>query len=279
MSNDPSQIVTRIRARKGWLVAIDFRELWRYRELVYYLLVREIKGKHRQTALGPLWILLRPVISMLLYTLIFGVVAKMASDGLPYPLFNYSALVPWTFFTTAVLGAANSLLEYREMIKKVYFPRMLIPLVGVLSALVHFIAAFLVLLLLMSRYGYVPGWEIAYLPVYLLLTSILALGAGLWLAPWLVHFHDMANVRDWLLLGWMYATPVVYAMSSIPEKYHTLYRLNPMTNVIQGFRWCLLGVGDPPGMMLGVSFLIAIPILISGALYFRHAERNIVDVV
>lgn len=275
----PIPPVTRIRARKGWLPRLDLAELWYYRELVYFLLLRELKGKHRQMAFGPLWIILRPIVSMLLYTLVFGVIAKMKSDELPYQLFNYSALVPWTLFTTAVLGAANSLMDYREMLKRVYFPRLLVAVVGVLSSIVYFAASFLVLLALMAYYGYYPGWQIVFVPVYLGLTCLLALGVGLWLAPALVHFHDMANLRDWLLLGWMYATPVVYSMSdAVPERWHTLYRLNPMTNVIQGFRWSLLGVGDPPNHMLAISFLTTGLVVVTGALYFRSAERSIVDV-
>ena len=253
--------------------------MWEYRDLLYFLLWRDVKGRYRQMALGPLWIVIRPLMSMVLYTIIFGAVAKFPSDGLPYPIFAYSALLPWMFFSRGVAQAANSLVSSQSLISKVYFPRLIVPLVGVLSGLIDFIISFVVLLVMMAYYGIWPTWTVLTIPLYLLLAAATALAVGLWFAAWIVHYRDVGDVLGYIIQGWMYATPVVYAMSLIPEQWRLLYRLNPMTVVIEGFRWALLGTGQPPDRTSLASALLVLPVLISGAYYFRRTERTIVDVV
>ncbi|HPG00730.1 MAG TPA: ABC transporter permease [Kiritimatiellia bacterium] len=266
-----------IRAYKG-LVPLGLRELWNYRDLIYFFLWRDIKGRYRQMALGPLWIIIHPLLNMFIFTLIFGMVAKLPSDGIPYPIFNYAALLPWGFFGGALFAAANSLLSYRNLISKVYFPRLVAPVVGVLSGLVDLGISFLVFLGMMWWYGFPLTLAVLWLPVYLLLAAMTALAVGLWMASWIVHFHDVADMLSYAVKFWMYATPIVYATSMIPVRWQAVYRLNPMTNVVEGFRWALCGAGDPSFKMLGISFLVVTPILISGAYYFRKTERSIVDI-
>jgi lipopolysaccharide transport system permease protein len=266
-----------IQPTKGW-GSLALHEIWEYRDLLYFLIWREIKGRYRQMALGPLWIILRPLLNMVVFTLIFGTVAKLPSNGVPYPLFTYSALLPWTFFVGAVTGASNSLLSYKDLMAKVYFPRLLVPIVSVLSSFVDFMISFLILLGMMVGYGYVPTWAIFTVPLYLILAAATALTVGLWSASWIVHYHDVSEVVSYLVRGWMFVTPVVYAISIIPERWLTLYRLNPMTNVIEGFRWALLGTGQPPDLLFFISALLIVPLLIAGAFYFRRTERTIVDI-
>lgn len=274
---EQKQPVLLIQPTKGW-GRLALHEVWEYRDLLYFLLWRDIKGCYRQMALGPLWIVLRPLFNMVLFTLIFGTVAKLPSDGIPYPLFTYSALLPWTFFSGALTGAANSLLGYKNLIAKVYFPRLVIPIVSVLSALVDFSISFLILLGMMLFFGYYPTWVIFTIPLYLLLAAATALAVGLWVASWIVHYRDINEILVYFLRVWMYASPVVYAISLIPEGWQILYRINPMTNVIEGFRWVLLRTGNPSHVMFIFSGFLIIPLLVSGAFYFRRTERTIVDI-
>ena len=269
--------VLTIQPTKGW-GRLGLRDIWEYRDLLYFLLWRDVKGRYKQMALGPLWIVLHPILNMAIFTVIFGMVAKLPTDGAPYPVFAYTALLPWTFFSSAVMGAANSLLSHRHLITKVYFPRLIVPIVSVLSGLIDFAISFCILLGMMVWFGYMPGWQIITLPMFLLLAAMTALAVGLWSATWIVHYHDVAEVLGYLLRGWMYATPVVYAVSMIPERWRGVYRLNPMTNVIEGFRWALLKTGTPPDGFFWLSVLLVAPLLISGAYYFRRAERTIVDI-
>ena len=269
--------VLTIQPTKGW-GRLGLRDIWEYRDLLYFLLWRDVKGRYKQMALGPLWIVLHPILNMAIFTVIFGMVAKLPTDGAPYPVFAYTALLPWTFFSSAVMGAANSLLSHRHLITKVYFPRLIVPIVSVLSGLIDFAISFCILLGMMVWFGYMPGWQIITLPMFLLLAAMTALAVGLWSATWIVHYHDVAEVLGYLLRGWMYATPVVYAVSMIPERWRGVYRLNPMTNVIEGFRWALLKTGTPPDRFFWLSVLLVAPLLISGAYYFRRAERTIVDI-
>jgi len=266
-----------IHARRGW-VPLGLSEIWDFRELVFFFLWRDVKGRYRQMALGPLWVILHPLMNMVLFTLIFGMVANLPSDDIPYPLFSYSALLPWTFFSGALLSVSNSLLQYRNLISKVYFPRLIIPLVAVLSGVFDFLVSFVVLMGMAFFYGYYPTWQMLLIPLYLLLAGITALAVGLWLASWVVHFHDIADLLSYAVRAWMFVSPVVYASSLVPERWQTLYHLNPMTNVIEGFRWALLGTGSAPGLMLWISFLIVIPLMVGGAYYYRLTERSIVDV-
>jgi len=266
-----------IQATKGW-GRLALHEVWEYRDLLYFLLWRDVKGRYKQMALGPLWIVLHPLVNMVMFTLIFGLVAKLPSDGVPYPIFTYTALLPWTFFSGAVMAAANSLLSHRHLIAKVYFPRLIVPIVGVISGLIDFSISLLILLGMMVFYGYGLSWRILTIPGFLLIAAMVALAVGLWSASWIVHYHDVNEILGYMVRGWMYVTPVVYAMSIIPERWRTLYRLNPMTNVIEGFRWALLGTGQAPDGLFLISSLCIIPILIAGAFYFRRTERTIVDI-
>ena len=267
-----------IQPTRGW-GSLALHEVWEYRDLLYFLIWRDIKGRYRQMALGPLWIVLRPLFNMVLFTLIFGTVAKLPSDGIPYPLFTYTALLPWTFFAGAATGAANSLLGYKDLIAKVYFPRLIVPVVSILSALIDFCMSFVILLGLMVFYGYYPTWTAIFmLPLYLFLAGATALSVGLWVASWIVHYHDVNEILSYIIRGWMYITPVVYASSIIPERWQWLYRLNPMTNVIEGFRGTLLETGQPSELMFLLSLLLIVPLLISGTFYFRRTERTIIDI-
>ncbi len=266
-----------IQPTTGW-GRLALHEVWEYRDLLYFLLWRDVKGRYKQMALGPLWIVLRPLFNMVLFTLIFGVVAKLPSEGVPYPIFTYTALLPWTFFSGALMAAANSLLNHRHLIAKVYFPRLIVPIVGVISGFIDFSISLLILLGMMVFYGYGVSWKIFTLPIFLCIAAMTALAIGLWCASWIVHYHDVNEMLSYVVRGWMYVTPVVYAISIVPERWRTLYRLNPMTNVIEGFRWALLGTGQAPDMICLISTLAVVPILISGAFYFRRTERTIVDI-
>ena len=269
--------IQRIQPVSG-LVPLNLHELWEYRELIVFFFLRDVKGRYRQMALGPLWVVLAPLVNMVLFTVIFGRIAKLPSDGIPYPLFTYSALLPWAFFAGSLTTAAGSLLNYRQLISKVYFPRLTIPLVGMLSALFDFFISFLILIGMVLAFGYSIGFSILLVPVFLLLAALTGLAVGLWAASWIVHFRDVNTVLNYVVRVWMYASPVVYASSLVPEKLRLLYRINPMTNMIEWFRWAVLGVGEPDLKMLLLSFAIVIPVLIGGAYYYRRTERSIVDI-
>lgn len=269
--------VTRIEAARG-LIPLNLGELWEYRELLFFMLARDIKGKYRQMAFGPLWMVINPIMNVVLFSIVFGVVAQLPSDGIPYPLFNYSAMLPWMLFSGTVFAAAGSLTGQKHLISKVYFPRLILPLVGVLSALVDFAISFVLLLALGLYYGYAPGWTSLMVPIYLLLAGAAGLAIGLWFAGWIAHFNDVNAILGYIIRLWMYATPVVYASSMVPERYMALYKLNPLTTVVEGMRWALYGVGEGSISRLLTSFAIVIPLLIGGAYYFRRAERSIVDV-
>jgi lipopolysaccharide transport system permease protein len=229
-------------------------------------------------ALGTLWVVLMPLGTLAVNTFIFGLIAEMPSDGLPYPLFNYAALLPWAFFAGIVNGTANSLLANHGLMKKIYFPRLVAPIVQVLNQLFNSAIAFAILLGMMLLYGYTPTWTILTIPAFLLLAILTGLAVGLWVAPWIVHYRDVSKVLNFGMTFWMYLTPVVYAVSVIPDNLLTLYRLNPMVNVVEGFRWAVLGTGEGPSAMLLVGYALVLPLLIGGMYYFRRAERSIVDI-
>jgi lipopolysaccharide transport system permease protein len=269
--------VTVIEPVHRW-VPLNLHEIFEFRDLLRFLIQREIKSRYRQMALGPLWIVLAPILNMVIFTIIFGKVAQLPSDGIPYPLFSYAALLPWTFFSTAATTAANSLQSYKNIISKVYFPRLVVPLAGIISALVDFGCSFLVLLGMMAWYGFWPSWGLLIIPLLLVVTAAAGLAVGLWFATWIVHFRDVGTILNFGLRAFMYAAPVVYAMSIVPERWLFWYRLNPIANVIDSFRWALLGKGTAPDVLFAASVLIIVPFLISGAYYFRRTERNIVDI-
>ncbi|MFL6198019.1 MAG: ABC transporter permease [Thermoanaerobaculia bacterium] len=270
--------VTRIRPSRGW-VALGLRELWEYRELLWFLVWRDVKVRYKQTVLGAGWAILQPVATMIVFSLFFGRLARMPSDGLPYPVFSFAGLVPWTFFSQGLSQSANSLVGSHNLITKVYFPRLAIPIATVLAGLVDFALAFLVLLVLMLVYGIVPGPEVLALAPLLLLALVTALGAGLWLSALNVQFRDVRYIVPFLTQLWLFLTPIAYPSSLLGEPWRTVYGLNPMAGVVEGFRWALLGTGEPPGAMLAASVLAALALLASGALYFRRTERTFADVI
>jgi lipopolysaccharide transport system permease protein len=267
-----------IQPSKGW-IALKLRDLWEYRELLYFLVWRDIKVRYKQTALGAAWAIIQPFFSMVVFSVFFGKLAKMPSDGIPYPIFAYSALVPWTFFANGLAQSSNSLVDSANLIKKVYFPRLTIPIANVLGGLVDFSIAFTVLLGLMLWYGIMPTARILWLPLFLLLALVTALAVGLWLAVLNVEYRDVKYTIPFLTQFWMYATPIVYPSSLLSEPWRTIYGLNPMVGVVEGFRWALLGAKTAPGPIIAVSAVAALILLVGGAFYFRRMEKTFADVV
>lgn len=270
--------VTLIRPSEGW-AAPNLHELWRYRELVYFLVWRDVKVRYKQTALGVIWAVLQPVLAMVVFSLFFGRLAGIPSDGVPYPIFSFAALVPWTFFAHGLSQASNSLVGSQNLITKVYFPRLAIPVATVLSGLVDFGIAFLVLVGMMLFYSLSPGAESVWLLPLVLLALVTALGTGLWLSALNVQYRDVRYVVPFLTQFWLFVTPIAYPSSLLGEPWRTVYGVNPMAGVVEGFRWALLGTDTAPGGMIAVSSLVAVLLLISGALYFRRMERTFADVI
>ena len=267
-----------IKPSKGW-VSLKLDELWQYRELLYFLTWRDIKVRYKQTALGAAWAIIQPFFTMVVFSLFFGKLAKLPSDGIPYPIFAYAALVPWTFFANGLSQSSNSLVGSSNLIKKVYFPRLAIPLATVLSEAVDFVLAFTVLLGMMLYFGIMPTLNTLYLPLFLLLALVTSLGVGLWLSAMNVQFRDVRYVVPFITQFWMFATPIAYSSSLLPQPWRTLYGLNPMVGVVEGFRWALLGTNTAPGPIVAVSSLAALIILVTGAFYFRRMEKTFADVV
>ena len=270
--------VVRIVPSKGW-VPLKLRDLWEYRELLYFLIWRDIKVRYKQTVLGAAWAVLQPFFTMVVFSLFFGRLAKMPSDGLPYPIFSYAAMVPWMFFANGLSQTSSKLVGSGALIKKVYFPRLVIPLAAVCSGAVDFVLAFLVLLGMMLYYGIVPTHAALWLPMFFLLALVTALGAGLWLSALNIQFRDIQYVIPFLTQIWLFATPIVYPSSLVPASWRPLYALNPMVSVVEGFRWALLGSATAPGIMVGASVLAALTLLVGGAFYFRRMESTFADVV
>ena len=262
----------------GW-VSLRLRELWEYRELVYFLTWRDIKVRYKQTVLGAVWAILQPLLTMLVFSLFFGRLAKMPSDGIPYPLFSMAGLVPWTFFAFGLTQSSNSLIASANMIKKIYFPRLIIPLATVLSGAVDLVLAFGLLLGMMFWHGVHLTANIFYLPLFVLLAFVTSLGVGLWLSALNVKYRDIRYVVPFLVQFWMYATPIAYPSSLLKEPWRTVFGVNPMVGVVEGFRWSLLGVNTQPGPLVWLSAAVALLLLISGAFYFRRMERMFADIV
>lgn len=263
---------------EGW-ADIGFRELWDYRELLYFLTWRDVKVRYKQTALGAAWAIIQPLFMMLVFSLFFGRLAKIPSDGIPYPIFTFCALLPWQLFAHALTESSNSLVANERLITKVYFPRLVVPIAAVLGGLVDFAVAFAILLVMMFYYGIVPTWAIVTLPGFILLAVMTALGVGLWLSALNVKYRDVRYTINFLIQFWLFATPVAYPSSLVPAKWRALYGLNPMAGVVEGFRWALLGKQEAPGAMLWVSVAVVIAILIGGLYYFRRMEQQFADVV
>ncbi len=271
-------VVTTIAPSRGW-VSLQLPDVWEYRELLFFLVWRDIKVRYKQTVLGVLWAILQPLSTMVVFSLFFGKLAKMSSDGLPYPVFSLAALVPWTFFANALSQSSDSLVGSSNLIKKVYFPRLVIPISASLAGLVDFVIAFLVLLGMMAAYGIAPTWNVVFLPLFLALAYATSLGVGLWLSSLNVQFRDVKYTIPFLTQLWMFATPIVYPSSLLSEPWRTVYGINPMAGVVEGFRWALLGSGQAPGPMILVSAVVSLCLLGSGAFYFRRMEKTFADVV
>lgn len=267
-----------IEPSKGW-VPLQIKEFWNYRQLLYFLTWRDIKVRYKQTMLGASWAIIQPFFSMVVFSLFFGRLAKIPSDGIPYPLFSYAALVPWTFFANGLNESTNSLVSSSNLIKKIYFPRLVIPIASVISGLVDFFLAFSVLIFMMLFYGFTPSINILYLPLLLLLAMITSIGVGLWLTALNVQYRDIRYMVPFLIQIWMFATPIVYSSSMLQEPWKTIYGVNPMAGVIEGFRWALLKTDSAPGSILIVSIIVSLLILVSGLFYFRKMEKTFADVV
>ncbi len=268
----------------GW-VPVRLRDLWDYRDLLYFLIWRDVKVRYKQTVLGAAWAILQPTLTMVVFTIFFGRIAGISSDGLPYPIFSYAALLPWTFFAQGLSQSSNSLVGSQNLITKVYFPRLIIPLAAVMSGVVDLFLAFLVLLAMMGFYGIWPGLTIIWLPLFLALAFATALGVGLWMSALNVEYRDVRYVVPFLVQIWLFITPVIYPTSAVTDRLESiglpawLYGLNPMVGVVEGFRWALLGVGSRPGPLILASAAVTALITVSGAFYFRRMEQTFADVV
>ncbi len=276
MPSDSHVIV--VKPSKGW-ISLKLKELWEYRELLYFMAWRDIKVRYKQTVLGAAWAIIQPFFTMVVFSLFFGKLAKIPSDGLPYPIFAYAALVPWTFFANGLNQSSNSLVGNANLIKKVYFPRLVVPISSVISGVFDFMLAFVVLLGMMLYYGIFPTVSIVWLPFLLLLTFITSLGVGLWLSAMNVQFRDGRYTVPFLTQFSLFATPIAYPSSLLSEPWRTLYGINPMVGVVEGFRWALLGTETAPGPIIIVSSLVALGLLVGGGFYFRRMEKTFADVI
>ena len=267
-----------IKPSKG-LVSLRLKELWDYHELLFFLTWRDIKIRYKQTALGAAWAIVQPFMTMVVFSIFFGRLAKMPSDGLPYPIFSFCGLLPWQLFANALTQSSNSLVGNQGLITKVYFPRLVIPIAAILPGLVDFAIAFVVFLGMMAYYGIAPTWAALTLPLFLLLAVATALAAGLWLSALNVKYRDVRYTISFLVQFWLFVTPIAYPSSLVPEKWRLLYGLNPMAGVVEGFRWALLGKIGGLGPMVIVSASVVCLFLVGGLVYFRHMEKTFADVV
>jgi lipopolysaccharide transport system permease protein len=273
-----------VQPTRGW-TSLRLGDVWEYRELLYFLVWRDVKVRYKQTALGAAWAVLQPAMTMVVFTIFFGNLAGVGSDGLPYPLFSYAGLLPWTFFAQGLSQASDSLVGSANLVRKVYFPRLVIPAASVVAGLVDFAIAFLLLAALMAWYGVAPTAAAAFLPLFLLLAFATALGVGMWLSALNVQYRDVKYVLPFFVQIWLFVTPVIYPASRVAARLQKIgipewvYGLNPMVGVVEGFRWSLLGAGTRPGSMILASALVSTVLLVSGAFYFRRMERTFADVV
>jgi len=270
--------VTTIRPPRGW-APLDVREYFGAHELLYFLVLRNLKLRYKQTLLGAAWAVLQPLLTMAVFTVIFGRLARLSSDGLPYEVFALAALVPWTYFATSLAQAGNSLVEQHQLLTKVYFPRLLLPLAAVLAGLVDLVISFVMLLVVLAWFGIEPSVRLVAAPAFALLAIAAAFAPGLWLAAFNVRYRDVRYVIPFLVQIWLFATPVAYSGSLIPERWRPLYGLNPMVGVVEGFRWALLGTEPAPGAMLAASAGMALLLLVSGVHYFRRVEDRFADII
>ncbi len=261
------------------LTSLGLRELWQYRELLYFLTWRDIKVRYKQTVLGAAWAIIQPFFMMVVFSLFFGRLAHVPSDGIPYPVFVYCALLPWQLFAYALTESSNSLVANERLITKVYFPRLIVPISAVLGGLIDFAIAFVLLLLMMLYYGIRPTWAVVMLPAFILLVIVTALGVGLWLSALNVKYRDVRYTINFVIQFWLLASPVAYPSSLISVRWRPLYGLNPMAGVVEGFRWALLGKSEGPGPLLAVSVAVVILIFVGGLYYFRRMEGQFADIV
>ena len=266
-----------IRPPRKW-VPIDFKELWQYHELLYFFTWRDVKVRYKQTGLGFAWAIIQPLFMMVVFSVFFGRLAGIPSEGVPYPLFNLAALLPWTIFAEGLTRSTTGMVTNANIMTKVYFPRLIMPISGVLSPLVDFAAAFSILVVMMAFYGFVPGWNLVFLPVFIIFAVITSLAVGLWLSALNVKYRDFQYTLPFIIQFWLFASPVVYPSTLLPESIRWLYGLNPMAGVIEGFRWALLGT-TPPSALIGVSLAIVIVLLVGGVFYFRKMEQYFADIV
>jgi lipopolysaccharide transport system permease protein len=274
----PETTEWRIRPPQGWF-ELNLREMWESRELLYFFVWRDLKVRYKQTAIGVAWVVLQPLLAMLVFTFFFGRLAKMPSEGLPYPVFYYTALLPWMYFAASLTGATNTMVDNQNVITKVYFPRMFLPLSAVLSGLVDFAIGFLLLIGMIFYYHQVPTVAMLLLPLFLLLTVMTALAMGFWLSAMNAMYRDVRYVVPFLVQFWLFASPVAYPSSLVPARWRWLYGLNPMAGVIEGFRWVLTGHGRVPGPLVFVSAGTVLFLLIGGVVYFQKVEVTIADTV
>jgi len=267
-----------IEPKKG-LFQLDLKGIWQYRELLYFLVWRDLKVRYKQTVIGIGWAVLQPFVTMVIFTVIFGVLARIPSDGIPYPIFAYSALLPWNYFATALQRCVVSVVGDAALVSKVYFPRLILPLAGTISGFADFFVSFLLLLGMMTFYGLHLSWTVLVLPFFLLLALSTALAVGLWLSALNVRYRDVGHTIPFLMQIWMYASPIVYPASMIPEKYRFFYSLNPMAGVIEGFRWALLGKQSPDFAVMAISMAVVLFLILGGLVFFRNMEKTFADVV
>lgn len=267
-----------VKPSKGW-ISLNLDELWEYRELLYFLTWRNIKVRYKQTILGAAWAIIQPLFTMVVFSIFFGKLAKVPSDGIPYPIFAYAALVPWMFFANGLNQSSDSLVGSADLIKKVYFPRLIVPISSVISGVIDFVLAFVVLVGMMLFYGIYPTANSIWLPFLLLLAFVTSLGVGLWLSALNVQFRDVRHTVPFLTQFWLFATPIAYPSSLLSEPWHTLFGINPMVGVVEGFRWALLGTETAPGPIIIVSSLVALVLLVGGVFFFRRMEKTFADVV
>jgi lipopolysaccharide transport system permease protein len=269
---------TVIKPSRGW-VRLGLAELWQYRELLYFLAWRDVKVKYKQTAIGFLWVVVQPVATMIVFTFIFGRLAKVPTNGVPYPLFAYSGLLPWQLFATGLMGAGTGVVGNAGLLTKVYFPRLIIPIASIISGIVDFCAAFLVLIALMVWYGRAPTIAVLALPLFLVLATVTALAVGLWLSMINVRYRDVQYTIPFLTQIWLFLTPIAYATTFIPERYRLLMGLNPITSVVGGFRWALLGAEAPFGREFFLSVAMVGVVLLTGIVFFKRMEKTFADVI
>lgn len=278
MGSEESGFVVRRRPRRGW-VQIDLKELWHYRELLWFYAIRDIKVRYKQTFLGAAWAVLQPVLTMVVFSIFFGNLAGVPSDNVPYPIFTFCALLPWQLFAYALTQSSNSLVDNASVLTKVYFPRLVLPMAAVIAGLVDFAIAFVVLIGMMVYYGIYPGIAVLWLPVFVALAVAAALAVGLWLSALNVRYRDVKYTIPFLSQLWLFITPVAYPTSIVPAQWQALYGINPMAGVVEGFRWSLLDSANSPGPTLFVSALATVALLLGGLYFFRRMEKSFADVV